>query len=49
MFPPYFESYKLFLEFKKYTPYFIRHHPMPLPPTSHVYTESGLIFQFEYI
>ena len=44
MWPPYFESYKPFLE-KNTTPYFLRPHPLPLPPTSHVYTESGIIYQ----
>ena len=43
MLPPYFESYKPFLE-KIATPYFLRPHPLPLPPTSHVYTESGIIY-----
>ena len=42
MLPPYFESYKQFLE-KIAIPYFLRPHPLPLPPTSHVYAESGII------
>ena len=28
-----------------HTPYFIHPHPLPLPPTYHIYTESGLIYQ----
>ena len=39
MLPPYFESYKPFLE-KIATPYFLRPHSLPLPSASHVYAES---------
>ena len=48
MLPPYFESYKPFLE-KIVTPYFLRPHPFPLPPTSHVYAESGIIYQLVHM
>ena len=48
MLPPYFESYKPFLE-KIATTYFLRSHPMPLPPTSHVYAESGIIYQLVHM
>ena len=48
MLPPYFESYKPFLE-KIATPYFLRPHPLPLPPTSHVYAESGIIYQLVHM
>ena len=43
-----FESYKPFLE-KIATPYFLRPHPLPLPPTSHVYAESGIIYQLVHM
>ena len=48
MLPPYFDSYEPFLE-KNTTPYFLRPHPLPLPPTSHVYAESGIIYQLVHI
>ena len=48
MLPPYFESYKPFLE-KIATPYFLRPHPLTLPPTSHVYAESGIIYQLVHM
>ena len=48
MLPPYFESYKPFLG-KNTTPYFRRPHPILLPPTSHIYAESGIICQFVHM
>ena len=48
MLAPYFEPYKPFLE-KITSPYIIRPRPLPLPPTSHVYTESGIIYQLVHM
>ena len=48
MLPLYFESYKPFLE-KIATPYFLHPHPLPLPPTSHVYAESCIIYQLVHM
>lgn len=42
--PTYFNTYRPYLE-KIITPYSLRPHPLPLPPTNHVYAESRLIVQ----
>ena len=42
--PQYFEIYRPHLE-KITTSYNLRQHPLPLPPVSHVYAESGLVYQ----
>ena len=34
---------------KMSTSYFLRPHSLPLPPTSHVYAESGIIYQLVHI
>ena len=47
MLPPYFESYKPFLE--KILHHILRPHPLPLPPISHVYAESGIIYQLVHM
>ena len=46
--PPYFESYKSFLE-ENTTKYFLRPQPLPLPLTSHVYVESGISYQLVHM
>ena len=42
--PSYFDLYRPYLR-KIATPYSLRQHPLPLPPITHVYAESALIFQ----
>ena len=42
--PSYFDLYRPYLR-KITTPYSLRQHPLPLPPITHVYAESALIFQ----